>query len=183
MAEKARCEDCDRTFKDLDGLRAHNTAKHGIEKKEEKDIKKSNFKIGKGWIIFILIILGLGVLIYWGLTSIETLPPTDFTGHVEESPQGHVLKEQMPIAIQKHMLEHSDGTGPPGIIINYNCEDYDCSEDLIESLEKFAEEFPVNVYVTPFKGMDAKIALTKYRKIEILEEFDEDKIRRFIMGR
>ena len=40
----------------------------------------------------------------------------------------------MPIAIQKHMLEHADGKegGRGGVIINYNCEDFNCEDGLIE---------------------------------------------------
>ena len=38
-----------------------------------------------------------------------------------------------------------------------------------ENLESFATEYDY-VYVAPFKGMDAKIAVTKLGKIDILEE-------------
>ncbi len=103
-------------------------------------------------------------------------------GHVEQSPVSHTLREPMPLEIQRHMLEHSDSTGPPGIIINYNCEDYECENELIENLENFAEEFPSNVYIAPFKDMDAKIVLTRLNKIEILEEYNEEQIRKFIRG-
>ena len=78
----------------------------------------------KNWAIG-LIILGL---IIWGISAafsgVKVLPPTTMQGHVESSPASHVLREQMPISIHRHMLEHSDGTGAPGIVINYNCEDY-----------------------------------------------------------
>ena len=81
------------------------------------------------------------------------------------------------------MLEHADGKGPPGIIINYNCVDYACESDLIEKLEAFAKKYSANVYVAPFKNMDAKIVLTRLNKIEILESFDENKIEDFINNR
>ncbi len=100
-------------------------------------------------------------------------------GHIESNPPSHVLKEPMPITIQKHMLEHADGSGRAGVIINYNCRDYSCEENLIENLEAFALSYNY-VYVAPFKGMDAKIALTKLGKIKILEEYDESIIKNFI---
>ena len=180
MTEKTRCESCNREFKDADGLAAHNKAKHSELVPKEK--KSFPIKKIRNWIIFVLV-LGLIILgIFWSISSIKTLPPTDIQGHIESSPSSHVLKEPMPIAIQKHMLEHADGSGPPGIVINYNCEDYICEEGLIEKLEYFAEKYPKNVYVAPFDGMGVKIALTKFGKIEILEEYAEEKIENFIIG-
>ena len=173
-----KCEACDRTFANADGLASHNSAKHPESIPKEK--KPFPIKKIKNWTIGIIIIAIIVGLIVWEISSVKTLPPTDMQGHIEVSPESHVLKEQMPIAVQKHMLEHADGSGPPGIIINYNCEDYDCEEGLIENLEAFAEKYPANVYVAPFKNMDAKIALTKFNKIEILKEYDEDRIDSFI---
>ncbi len=176
MTEEIKCKTCDRIFKEIDGLAAHNKAKHPeiSEKKNPLPVKKIK-NLGIAIIIVGLIIAGIA----WSVSNIKTLPPTDIQGHVESNPPSHILKEPMPIAIQKHMLEHSDGTGKPGIVINYNCEDYFCENDLIEKLENFARDYNY-VYVSPFKGMDAKIALTKLNKIEILEGYSEDKIRNFI---
>lgn len=180
MAEKTRCEICDRTFKDAEGLVAHDKAKH--PEKIPKEKKPFPVKKIRNMSIFIIILGLIIVSIVWGISGIERLPPTDIQGHIESNPAFHVLKEPMSIPIQKHMLEHADGTGRPGVIINYNCEDYDCEENLIESLEFFAGDYDY-VYVAPFKGMDAKIALTKFGKIEVLEEYDEIRIRNFIGGR
>lgn len=182
MAEKTICEICDRTFKDLDGLIAHNRAKH--PEKIPKEKKPLPIKKIRNWGIFI-VILGLIIIsVVWGISGIEKLPPTDMQGHVESNPVSHILKEPMPIAVQKHMLEHADGIekGRGGVIINYNCKDYECDNNLIEKLESFSSEFDY-VYVAPFKGMDAKIALTKLGKIDILEDYDEIRIRDFIEGR
>lgn len=182
MAEKTRCEICDRNFKDIDGLIAHNKAKH--PEKIPKERKPLPIKKIRNWSIFIVII-GLIVLgIIWGISSIEKLPPIDMQGHIESNPPSHVLKEPMSLSVQKHMLEHVDGIegGRGGVIINYNCKDYECEQGLIESLESFASEFDY-VYVAPFKGMDAKIAITKLGKIDVLEDYDESRIRDFIEGR
>jgi len=179
MAEKARCEICDRTFKDADGLDMHNKAKHseGVEK-EKKPVSLGKYK---GWIIFGVIVIGLIWGVIW-LSSLRTvLPPTDMEGHIEVNPPSHVMTEPMDIRVHKHMLEHADAIegGRPGAIINYNCKDYDCEEGLIENLESFAERYD-HVYVAPFKNMDAKIALTKLNRQEILEEYDEERIDVFV---
>ena len=180
MEEKVRCETCDRTFKDAGGLAAHNKAKHPELIKEPK--KSLPVKKIRNWGIFIVLIILIVLGVYVLFSNIKTLPPIDMQGHVEENPPSHILKEPMPIAIQKHMLEHADGTGSPGVVINYNCKDYLCEEGLIDNLEAFANEYSY-VYVAPFKGMDAKIALTKLERIEILEEYDKTSIKNFIEGR
>jgi len=177
MAEKMKCEICNRNFKDVDGLTAHNRAKH--PERISKERKPLPIKKIRNWSIFIIIVLGIGALIYFSIFSIQTLPPTDMRGHVESNPPSHILKEPMPITIQKHMLEHADGTGRPGVIINYNCKDYECEENLIKNLESFANKYDY-VYVSPFKGMDAKISLTKLGEIEILEYYEEERIINFI---
>ncbi len=62
MGEKARCEICDRNFKDAEGLAQHNAAKHSIVKKSEKKI---NTKKLRNWSIFIIVIGVIGVFIVW----------------------------------------------------------------------------------------------------------------------
>ncbi len=180
MAEKTKCEICDRNFKDLEGLMAHNKVKHPESTPKER--KLFPIKKIRNWGIFIIIIAVFVVGIYFSISNIKTLPPTSMDGHIESNPDSHVLKEPMPIAIQKHMLEHADGTGRPGIIINYNCDDYPCEENLVDNLESFALDYDY-VYAAPFKRMDAKIALTKLGKIDVFEEYDENLIRNFIEGR
>lgn len=182
MTEKPRCEICDRMFSSLEGLEHHNRDKHSENKKEEK--KPINRKKIKNGVIFVLIAGFIVAGLIWAFASAETFPPTDMKGHVESNPVAHILKEPMPITIQKHMLEHADGIegGRAGVIINYNCKDYQCEGDLIDKLESFANQYNY-VYVAPFKGMDARIALTKLGKIEVMEEFNEMTIKQFIEGR
>ena|SRR3989338_1154634 len=139
---------------------------------------KQKGKIGN-WPILIIAAVIIGG-IYFLVPNTKTLPPTDIQGHIEMSPPSHILKEPMSISVQKHMLEHADGRGPPGVVINYNCKDYTCEDGLIEKLEAFAKRYN-HVYVAPFPKMDAKIALTKYGKIEILDNYDEKRIESFIV--
>lgn len=179
MEEITRCEICNREFKDAESLAMHNKSKH--PEKIPKEKRPFQFRKIRNWGIF-LIIAGL---IFYGIflsfSNIKTLPPTDILGHIESNPSSHVLKEPMSLEIQKHMLEHADGIegGRGGVIINYNCKDYECEDGLIETLESFANKYDY-VYMAPFKNMDAKIALTKLNKIEILEEYGEKKIEEFI---
>lgn len=181
-----RCEECDRSFNSEGSLFDHNKSKHPeIAKKTFfTPQKKRKIKKMSGWLIFFVVI----AVVVWGITNlfsgVKTLPPTDMQGHAEINPPSHIMKEPMPIAMQKHMLEHADGEdgGRAGVVINYNCDDYECEENLIENLERFTEEHSF-VYVAPFKNMDAKIALTRLGKIEVLEDFDEDKINNFILNK
>lgn len=111
--------------------------------------------------------------------NLPSLPPTVMEGHIEVSPPGHILDEPMPENIQKHMLEHADGGGSPGIIIQYNCEDYDCEPDLIEKLTELARTYPEFVYLAP-NTYEGKIILTKLRDREIFDTFDEAALKSFI---
>lgn len=128
--------------------------------------------------------VGLAVALAGGLSfwwaNREVLPPIDIAGHIEESPQSHILDKPMPIEVQKHMLEHADGEGPPGVVINYNCEDFDCEEDLIDELAGIANQYPEFVYVAPFPGMTKKLAITRYQKIETFDSFDKEALINFI---
>lgn len=179
MEEKIRCEICDRNFDNEEALAMHNKAKHPENvPKEKKQLPIKKIKRGS---IFLLIVVLIIIGIIWWISGIERLPPTDIKGHIESNPSSHILKEPMPITIQKHMLEHADGIekGRGGVVINYNCKDYECESDLIEKLEAFAIKYDY-VYVAPFEGMDAKIALTKLNKIEVLDEYNNETIEKFI---
>ena len=153
----------------------------GQVKNKEQAKEKINAapkKIGK--IIFyalitIVVIGGLGLL----ASFIPNLPPTSQANHSENSPAAHIITTRMPEVIQKHMLEHADGSGPSGIIIQYNCDDYDCESDLVQKLTALVEEYPDNVYLAP-NNYDGKIILTKLGRRAILDQFDEQAIRNFI---
>ena len=122
---------------------------------------------------------GLGWLGY-SITTAKRLPPTSMVDHVEQSPPGHILTTPMPLAIQKHMLEHADGGGRPGIIINYNCVKFRCPEGMIDRLTEVARAYPEFVYLAPYPEMDVRIAVTRLERILVLEEIDDRRIRAFI---
>ena len=124
--------------------------------------------------------LALAAAAVWWWTSGLSLPPTDMEGHIESSPPSHILTVPMAEVVQRHMLEHADGRGPPGVIIQYNCADYDCEPDLIQKLTKIVLDHGANVYLAP-GSYDGKIILTKLNRRKILEDFDDAAIRRFIV--
>ena len=130
--------------------------------------------------VLLIVIVGVGVIaLGWFITSRPNLPPIITANHIESSPSAHILTRSIPDRIQRHMLEHADGAGAPGIIIQYNCEDFECEPDLVEKLTELVQQYPANVYLAPNK-YDGRIILTRLGTREILDEFNERTIRSFI---
>lgn len=178
--QKIECGICDKTFNSDEALAMHTKAKHHEPEKKQLFAPRAQKKI-RNIVIVLIAIIAIGFVIFYAVSSIKILPPTDISGHIEASPASHVLKEPMPIAVQKHMLEHADGEGRPGVVINYNCENFVCEPALITKLEGFAQRYDY-VYVAPFTNMGVKIALTKLGKIETMDRYDEKLIEAFIVG-
>ena len=171
---------------ELSGQELYELKKKQKEETRTKEQRKETLaeapkKIGR-YILYVfvgvVIIGGLGWFIATRPMS-PKLPPTTMKGHIEESPKAHIVTEPIPDNIQRHMFEHADGTGKPGIIIQYNCQKYTCEPDLIEKLTTLVKEYPDNVYLAP-NNYDGKIILTKEGKLETLDQFDEQKIKDFI---
>ena len=162
--------------------------RYDLEKREKEQLKKKDrvkgkvaavpSKIGK-YILYALITVGVVGGAVWLLSKTPKLPPTTQENHIEESPPSHIVTTPIPENIQRHMVEHADGAGPPGIIIQYNCDDYKCAPDLVQKLTALVEEYPENVYLAP-NNYDGKIILTKQSRRKILDDFDEQVIRDFI---
>ncbi len=72
---------------------------------------------------------------------------------------------------QVHNLE--DG----GVIIQYNCPE-GCP-DLVDKLKAIAQRYDLLI-LAPYPGMDKRIALTAWRRLDKFNEFDEQRIIRFI---
>ena len=147
-------------------------------KRQKQDVQKKVRKTGR-YIIYLLILAGIVLGIYFFSKNIKRLPPTTDQNHVELSPPAHIVTQPISDRIQRHMLEHADGGGRPGIIIQYNCDDYDCEENLIAKLTELVGQYPDNVYLAP-NIYDGKIILTKLGKRSILDTFDEEAIKDFI---
>ncbi len=152
------------------------------EAEERQRRRKRLVKKGLTWGgLALLAAIGAGWLGY-SIATAKRLPSTSMADHIEQSPPGHILTTPMPIAIQKHMLEHADGGGRPGVIINYNCVKFPCPAGMIDRLAGFVRAYPEFVYLAPYPDMDVKIAVTRLGKILILDDVEEVRIRAFIEG-
>ncbi len=142
---------------------------------QKRSIKKVLTRAGIG----VVAAIGLGWLGY-SIATAKRLPPTDINNHVEELPPSHILTTPMPIAVQRHVLEHADGRRRPGVIINYNCKKFRCPDGMVDRLTEIARGYPEFVFLAPYPEMDVRIAVTRLGKILTPEEPDEAQIRAFI---
>ena len=71
---------------------------------------------------------------------------------------------------------HQEGS----MLVQYNCDDYECEPGMIQELTNLVQEYPQQVYLAPYPIMDANIALAAPGKLETLDTFDEERIRQFI---
>lgn len=127
--------------------------------------------------VVVLLIGGLVVASVRG----KTLPPTSFgPGHSEQLPSQQINFSPIPRPIQEHVMERTPGHPPGRMLVQYNCAKYECAPELVQTLESIVAEFPPTVYLAPYPGMDAKIALAAPGRLEILNELDADRIRDFI---
>ncbi len=100
----------------------------------------------------------------------NTDPPTSGS-HYDPRPRWGIHKSALLKGLQAHGLE--DG----GVIINYRCRD--CPE-LVRKIEAIVLRYPEYVIVAPYFDMKPLVALTAWQRIDRLEEFDEERIVRFI---
>jgi len=175
------CEKCNKEFGSKEALQMHSQSKHREIVKTPLLSSRQKKKM-RNWTYVVLVLGVIMGIIYLITSNITTLPPTTIQGHAEINPPSHIMKEPMELVVLKHMLEHADGVegGIGGVVINYNCEDFECEEGLVEQLEEFAIKYPQYVYVAPFKNMGAKIVLTKINRQEVLEEYNEEFIDNFV---
>jgi len=155
-----------------------------LEKERMQDVRKEEQrkKRTQKFMSIGIVILAIGGGIFglvWFLMSRPLLPPTVMQNHAEQSPPSHIVSQPIPDRIQRHMLEHADGGNKPGVIVQYNCDKFECESDLVQKLTELVEDYPENVYLAP-NNYDGKIILTKLGKLEILEEFNEQTIKSFI---
>ena len=152
-----------------------------LERKLQGEQKPNTFNwkdIATKIVVILLVVTFIGGIV-WYIKSQPTLPPIDIEGHVEQSPPSHISDQEMPEPIQKHMLEHADGEGKPGILIQYNCKKYNCEKNMVDKLRRLVKKYPENGYLAR-GNYDGKIVLTKLGKREILDSFAEKRITDFI---
>lgn len=168
---------------EISGKELYDLRKGEKEKEKKKEVRKEKLHQAPKKIGRLISYAAGGVIILgglaWFLSSSPNLPPTSMQNHSENSPPSHILTQPIPGAIQRHMLEHADGKTIPGIIIQYNCNDFDCEPELVQNLTALVEKYPNNVYLAP-NNYDGKIIITKLGRREIMDSFDEQAIKTFI---
>ena len=96
-------------------------------------------------------------------------PPTSGPHLPYIAPWG-VHTRPIPLQLQVHNLE--DG----GVMVQYNCT---CPE-LVDQLRGVVTRYDKFVILAPYPGMQPRIALTAWTRLDRLEAFDERRIVRFI---
>ncbi|MGH7767481.1 MAG: DUF3105 domain-containing protein [Candidatus Binatia bacterium] len=109
-----------------------------------------------------------------GLINYNSDPPTSGP-HLPNIANWGVHQEPVTKELQVHNLE--DG----GVIVQYNCPaiNPECNP-LIEKLAGIVRRYSRNVILAPYPGMKEKIALTAWSRIDKFDDFDENRIVRFI---
>lgn len=117
----------------------------------------------------------------------NSLPQTSGSHLGGKAPWG-VSDQPIPDELQLHNLE--DG----GVAIQYNCQANENTQDnatqsaqkqdecntLIANLSGIAKRYPEKVLMAPYPKLDTKIALTAWTRIEKFNDFDSDRIQKFI---
>lgn len=106
-----------------------------------------------------------------GRFTYSTIPPTSGP-HLGSLARWGVHYEPIPNELQVHNLE--DG----GVIVHYDCPE-GCS-DLVAQLEEIVEHYDEGVILAPYPGMDTRIALTAWQRIDRFDGFDAERIERFV---
>jgi len=100
-------------------------------------------------------------------------PPTSGP-HFSSLPRPGVHTEPVDKRLQVHFLE--DG----GVIVQYRCAGPEACPELESQLRRIVERYPDKVLLAPYPTMDRQIALTAWTRIDKFDEFDEERIVRFI---
>ena len=101
----------------------------------------------------------------------NSVPPTS-GAHYESIANWGIHTELIPNELQVHNLE--DG----GVGVWYDCPD-GCPE-LVSQLEAVVRGYDEGVLLAPYPGLDSRIALTAWTRIDKFDEFDRERIVRFI---
>ena len=106
-----------------------------------------------------------------GTSVYNTTPPTSGP-HLGNLASWGIHSQPIPNEQQIHNLE--DG----GVVVQYNCPD-GC-KDLVAQLAAIVKKYDEQVILAPYPGMDSRIALTAWTRIDKFDDFDAQRIERFI---
>lgn len=117
----------------------------------------------------------------------NSLPPTSGT-HVGGKANWGVSDSPIPDELQLHNLE--DG----GVMVQYNCtpgksggesatpsaQETDTCNQLVDQLATVVKKYPDKVAMAPYPKLDTNIALTAWSRIDKFNDYDEERIQKFI---
>lgn len=106
-----------------------------------------------------------------GLMTYNSIPPTSGP-HLGRLASWGIHAEPIPNELQVHNLE--DG----GVMVQYSCPE-GCDE-LVSQLTSIVNQYSDSVILAPYLDMDSRIALTAWGRIDTFDQFDENRIERFI---
>ena len=134
-----------------------------------------------GFTVTSLVVIGFVVFMTTRSTFGKILPPTGFSAaHFETFPAQQINTQPIHRLIQEHVMERNASHPNGSMLVQYNCELYECEPGLVENLTKLVLEFPPTVYLAPYPEMNAKIALAAPGRLLTFEVFNEAGIRKFI---
>jgi hypothetical protein len=139
----------------------------------------------------------IALLVSWSVINAANRPgdqvPDMGNMHIEEGTKSPVAYNSTPPTSGPHygsLASWGIHTEPiPDELMVHNLEDggvgiwYDCPDgcpDLLSQLESVAERYHEGVLLAPYPGMDTRIALTAWNRIDQFDEFDADRLVRFI---
>ena len=159
--------------------------RHGARERsrqESRSARRHNLRrnlLGAAGVAAALALVVGGIVLFGSLSKV--LPPTSFgPGHSESYPPTQINTQPISPLIQEHVMERGGSHPEGGMLVQYNCVDYQCEPGLAQRLTEIVRSFPPQVYLAPYPGMDAMIALAAPGRLEILDSFDEQRIREFI---
>ncbi len=101
----------------------------------------------------------------------STSPPSSGPHSTRVPPWG---EDRGPVdeILQVHALEHG------GVLVQYNCPN--ACLNLVSDLRSITERHDTKVILAPYTNMESLIALTSWGKIDLLEEFERERIEEFV---
>jgi hypothetical protein len=176
------------------------TSKSGISRKERARARReASRKRSRTRAIAVAsgVVAVIALLVSWSVINASNRPGEQVADmgnmHIEVGTKSPVAYNSTPPTSGPHygnLATWGIHTEPiPNELMVHNLEDggvgiwYDCPNgcpDLLSQLESVAERYHDGVLLAPYPGMDTRIALTAWNRIDQFVEFDEDRLVRFI---
>ena len=104
-----------------------------------------------------IVVVVVGVVIFYASTRKEPPPTSAPPGHAETLPRRQINDSPIPKLVQQHVMERNS-THPAGqMLVQYNCEDYQCEPDLVAKLTEIVLSYPSTVYLAPYPVMEPRL--------------------------